>query len=178
MDRNGYYRRDLVTRFGAIEGMEVARDRQGEFKTKVLDRYKRREKKLSEVIADMFIQGISTRKMKRITKTLFGKEYSAGTVSQINKELTEKMRAWLSSPIEDDIIYLFLDGLNLPVRRCVCCFVNKITVAFAYAFIRILGVQLGDRESSACWREFFKDLKARGLKGKMYEWESWTVYRV
>jgi putative transposase len=168
-NRNGYYRRDLVTRFGAIEGIEVARDRRGEFKTRVLDRYKRREKKLSEVIADMFIQGISTRKMKRITKRLFGKEYSAGTVSQINKELTEKMREWLSSPIEDDVVYLFIDGLNLPVRRYV---VSKESLLMVIGITKdgrrkILGVQLGDKESSSCWREFFKDLKARGLKGKV-----------
>jgi len=150
-NRNGYYRRDLVTRFGAIEGMEVARDRRGEFKTRVLDRYKRREKKLSEVIADMFISGISTRKMKRITKSLFGKGYSAGMVSQINKELTEKIKKWLSSPIEDDVVYLFMDGLNLPVRRYV---VSKESLLMVIGITKdgrrkILGVQLGDRESPA-----------------------------
>lgn len=106
--------------------------------------------------------------MKKITKELLGKGYSAGTISRINKQLTQEMRAWLEQPIEDNIIYIFLDGLNLPVKRFT---VSKESLLVAIGitidgYRKILGVQLGDRESSASWREFFKDLKRRGFKGE------------
>jgi putative transposase len=114
----------------------------------------------------MFIKGISTRGMKKITQRLLGGEgYSAGTVSNINKELTEEMRAWMCAPIKDKIIYLFLDGLNLPVRRFV---VSKESLLVAVGITqdgqrKILGLALGDREKAGSWREFLKDLKKRGL---------------
>lgn len=166
--RNGYYERDLITRYGVLEDIRVARDRNGEFETKLINRYKRKEKKIDRLIGDIFIGGISTRGMKRITKTLLGKGYSAGTISRINKELTEEMKQWLNSPIEDDIVYLFMDGLNLPVRRFA---VSKESLLMVIGVNkqgkrRVLGVQLGDRESASSWGAFFADLKARGLKGK------------
>lgn len=166
--RNGYYERDLLTRFGLIEDIQVARDRNGEFESRVLSRYKRREEKIDRQIIDLFIGGISTRKMKKVTKELFGKGYSPGTISRINKQLTQEMRAWLEQPIEDNIVYIFLDGLNLPVKRFA---VSKESLLVAVGitadgYRKILGVQLGDRESASSWREFFKDLKRRGLKGE------------
>lgn len=166
--RNGYYQRDLDTRFGEIENIQVPRDRNGEFEPKVLPRYQRREEKLDRQILDLFIGGISTRKMKKITKELLGKGYSAGTISKINKQLTEEMRAWMQQPIEDNIQYIFLDGLNLPVKRFA---VSKESLLVAIGittdgYRKILAVQLGNRESAGSWREFLKDLVRRGLKGE------------
>jgi putative transposase len=166
--RNGYYERDLLTRYGPIEDIHVARDRNGEFESQVLPHYRRREEKIDRQIVDMFIGGISTRKMKKITQELMGKGYSAGTISRINKQLTQEMRAWLEQPIEDNIVYIFLDGLNLPVKRFT---VSKESLLVAIGitadgYRQILGVQLGNRESASSWREFFKDLKRRGLKGE------------
>lgn len=160
--------RDLVTSLGVLEDIRVARNRAGKFETKLINRYKRKEAKIDRLIGDIFIGGISTRGMKRITKTLLGKGYSAGTISRINKELTEEMKQWLNSPIEDDIVYLFVDGLNLPVRRFA---VSKESLLMVIGVDkqgkrRVLGVQLGDRESATSWGAFFADLKARGLKGK------------
>lgn len=165
--RNGRYRRDLGTRWGEIEDIGVARDRKGEFESCVLERYRRREKRIDREIQALFIGGISTRKMKKITKMLLGKGYSAGTISRINKKLTEEMKEWLSAPIDDDIVYLFMDGLNLPVRRF-CVSKESVLVVIridSAGHRRILGIQLGGKESAASWREFFKELKARGLKG-------------
>jgi putative transposase len=167
--RNGYYERNLQTRYGYIEDIQVAQDRNGEFESKVLPRYKRREEKVDRQIVDLFIGGISTRKMKKITQEIMGKGYSAGTISKINKQLTQEMRAWLERPIEDKIVYIFLDGLNLPVKRFT---VSKESLLVAIGitadgYRQILGVQLGDRESASSWREFFKDLKRRGLKGEI-----------
>lgn len=169
--RNGSYERDLETRFGVIENINVARDRKGEFYPKVLERYQRREEKIDQRIIELFIGGISTRKMKQITKDLYGKGYSSSTISKINKQLTEEMRAWMEAPIEDNIKYIYLDGLNLPVKRFA---VSKESLLMAIGITRegyrvILGVQLGDKESSSAWMEFLKDLKERGLKGECLE---------
>lgn len=90
------------------EDIQVARDRNGEFESQILSRYKRRIDPIDRQIIDLFIGGISTRKMKKVTKELMGKGYSAGTISKINKQLTEEMRAWMEEPIEDNIIYIFL----------------------------------------------------------------------
>jgi len=98
--RNGSYNRNLETRFGVIENIKVARDRNGEFYPGVLDRYQRREKKIDQRVIELFIGGISTRKMKKITRDLYGKGYSASTISKINKQLTEEMRTWMEAPIE------------------------------------------------------------------------------
>lgn len=167
-NRNGCYKRNLMTRYGLIEDIQVARDRKGAFESRVLPRYRRREEKIDRQIIDLFIGGISTRKMKKITKELLGKGYSASTISRINKQLTQEMRAWLEQPIEDNIVYVFLDGLNLPVKRFT---VSKESLLVAIGitadgYRKILGVQLGDRESASSWREFFKDLKRRGFKGE------------
>ncbi len=116
-NRNGFYERDLLTRYGLIEDIQVARNRKGEFESRVLPHYQRREEKIDRQIIDLFIGGISTRKMKKITKELIGRGYSSGTISRINKQLTQEMRAWLEQPIEDNIVYIFLDGLNLTVKR-------------------------------------------------------------
>lgn len=179
--RNGRYRRGLGTRWGDIKNIEVARDRKGEFESCVLEKYRRREKRIDREIQALFIGGISTRKMKKITKMLLGKGYSAGTISRINKKLTEEMREWLSAPIDDDIVYLFMDGLNLPVRRF-CVSKESVLVVIGIdsaGHRRILGIQLGGKESAASWREFFKELKARGLKGSKLKprdngWFSWS----
>ena len=169
--RNGSYERDLETRFGVVENINVARDRNGEFYPKVLERYQRREDKIDQRIIELFIGGISTRKMKNITRDLFGKGYSSSTVSKINKKLTEEMRAWMEAPIEDNIKYIYLDGLNLPVKRFA---VSKESLLMAIGITTegyrvILAVQLGDRESASSWMEFLKDLKNRGLKGEHLE---------
>jgi len=169
--RNGHYRRSLVTRFGVLKGISVARDRQDDFEPKILRRYQRREDKINQQVMALFIGGISTRRMKTITRMLVGRGYSAGTISNINKQLTADMKAWLTAPIEDDIVYVFLDGLNLPVRRFT---VSKESLLMAIGISRdgrrrVLGVQLGDRESAASWRECLKDLKSRGFKGSCLE---------
>ena len=169
--RNGYYQRDLVTGFGILERIPVARDRKGEFQTKILNRYQRREDKINQQVTQLFIGGISTRRMKKITKMLIGKGYSAGTISRINKQLTEAMKAWMNAPIEDDIRYVFLDGLSLPVRRFA---VSRESLLMVIGITwdgrrKVLGVQLGDRESAHSWGELFKDLKRRGFKGEKLE---------
>ena len=165
-ERNGSSSRRVMTRLGELE-LEVPRDRDGEFKTAVLGRYQRREGKVNRLILEMFIGGISTRKMKKLTRMLLGRGYSASTISEINKSLTGEMKEWLYGPITEEIAVLFIDGHNLPVRRF---HVSKESLLLALGVTRdgrrrILGVSLGDRESASSWKQFLQDLKKRGLKG-------------
>lgn len=165
-ERNGSTSRRVMTRLGELE-LEVPRDRAGEFKTAVLGRYQRREGKVNRLILEMFIGGISTRRMKKLTQMLLGRGYSASTISEINKSLTGEMKEWLYGPVPEEIAVLFIDGHNLPVRRF---HVSKESLLLALGVTRdgrrrILGVSLGDRESAANWKQFLGDLKKRGLKG-------------
>jgi putative transposase len=84
--RAGYYRRDLITRIGKLE-LRVPRDRNGEFSTGLFERYQRSEKALVAALAEMYVQGVSTRKVKLITEELCGHRFSASAISAINKRL-------------------------------------------------------------------------------------------
>lgn len=166
--RNGYYRHSLATRMGLLENLRVARDRNGEFRPVAIPRYARKEQWINQRIFEMFVAGASTRKMKRLTKKLFGKGYSAGAVSDINKQLTEQVREWMKGPITDEIVYLFIDGLNIPVRRRTVGLESLLSaVGITKEGKRVLlAMQLGDREKAGVWKEFFKDLKVRGFKSE------------
>ena len=90
--RSGYYRRNFVTRVGNIE-LRVPQDRAGEFRTEIFERYQRSEKALVTAMMEMYIQGVSTRKVKAITEELCGHEFSASTVSRLNQTLDERLTA-------------------------------------------------------------------------------------
>lgn len=164
-ERNGTSPKKVMTRFGELE-LHVPRDRDGEFETAVVGRYQKREGKVNRLILEMFVGGLSTRRMKKLTQMLLGRGYSAATISNINKSLNSEMEAWLHGPIEEEIAVLFVDGLNLPVRRF---HVSKESLLVALGITRdgrrrIVGVSLGARESAESWRQFFVELKKRGLK--------------
>jgi putative transposase len=84
--RSGYYSRILVTRVGKLE-LRVPQDRQGRFRTEVCERYQRSEKALVAALAEINVQGVSTRKVKAITEELCGHEFSVSTISNINEGL-------------------------------------------------------------------------------------------
>ena len=88
--RAGYYGRTLVTRVGKLE-LRVPQDRQGRFRTEVFERYQRSEKALVAALAEMYVQGVSTRKVKAVTEELCGHEFSASTISRINQGLDEEL---------------------------------------------------------------------------------------
>ena len=93
--RAGYYGRSLVTRIGKLE-LRVPRERGGEFSTALFERYARSEKALVAALAEMYVQGVSTRKVKAITEELCGHSFSASSISAINKGLDEAR--WQSLP--------------------------------------------------------------------------------
>src|SRR5919109_1350788 len=107
--RAGYYTRTLVTRVGKLV-LRVPQDRQGRFRTEVFERYQRSEKALVGALAEMYVQGVSTRKVKAITEELCGHEFSASTISRINQMLDEELEKFAGRQLEEEYPYLVLDA--------------------------------------------------------------------
>jgi len=82
-----------------------------------LPRFKRRTGKIGRLISQIFLRGLNTRDIKKISKHIYGESYSPGLVSQFNKERGEALSLWLNRPISEKIQYLYLDGVNLPLKR-------------------------------------------------------------
>jgi len=169
--RNGHYTRRITTRIGTLE-LEVPRDREGRFRTELFDRFQRSERALVLSLMDMVVQGVSTRKVKKITQTLCGHEFSKSTVSELAKELDEQVRAWAERPL-DGCAYPFViaDAMFVKVRRSgrVRSAAVLIAVGVTEEGCReILGLSVSLKESEAAWDEFFLQLRQRGLSGVEY----------
>ena len=114
--RSGYYTRNLVTRIGKLE-LRVPRDRNGEFSTALFERYGRSEKALVAALAEMYVQGVSTRKVKAITEELCGHTFSASAISSINKSLDAALARFAGRQLDDPYAYLILDARYEKVRE-------------------------------------------------------------
>lgn len=114
--RAGYYSRGLVTRIGKLE-LRVPRDRNGEFSTALFERYARSEKALVAALAEMYVQGVSTRKVKAITEELCGHSFSASAISAINKSLDEALARFATRQLEEAYPYLIVDARYEKVRE-------------------------------------------------------------
>jgi len=165
--RSGYYRRNLITRVGKIE-LRVPQDRAGEFNTEVFERYQRSEKALVTSLMEMYVQGVSTRKVKAITEELCGHEFSASTVSRLNQQLDERLQEFASRRLEEEYPYLLLDARYERVREGGVVRQRAVQIAIGIngeGRRCVLGVGLATRESATSWREFLTGLKQRGLRG-------------
>ena len=165
--RAGYYGRGLITRVGKIE-LRVPRDRNGEFSTALFERFQRSEKALVSALAEMYIQGVSTRKVKAITEELCGHSFSASAISTINKGLDEALTKFARRKLSEDYPYLILDARYEKVREDGVIQSQAVLVAIGINWEgkrQILGVELANRESQTSWREFLLALRQRGLAG-------------
>jgi len=167
--RNGSYGRNFTLKgIGEVQ-VEVPRDRESEFKTQVIPRSKRYETELRQDLSFMFLTGISTRTLSMISTRLIGRKISASEVSNANKELIDAVEKWRTRDLSEETIkYIFLDGVNFDMR--IDGSIEKVPVLVAIGVTEtgqklVLGFQAGDKESAPTWREFFKDLKGRGLDG-------------
>lgn len=159
--RSGYYGRTLITRIGKLE-LRVPQDRQGRFSTELFERYQRSERALVATLAEMYVQGVSTRKVKAITEELCGHAFSASSISAINKKLDESLAAFAGRPLAEPFPYLILDARYEKVRE------TGVVIAVGIDWDgrrQILAVQMAGRESRSAWRDFLLALKNRGLKG-------------
>jgi putative transposase len=172
--RNGHYLRDLLTRFGPIEDIRVPRLDQGGLEFTVLNRYEHRRRDVDAAIGRLFLNGVSTRKLKGLARELFGKEVSAQTVSSTLACLDQELEGYRSKPLADTVEFLFLDGISQKVREIG---IEKKVVLCALGIHRqepgedqprkeLLSFQLTEVEDTEAWRGFLADLKGRGLLGK------------
>jgi putative transposase len=165
--RAGHYPRTLITRVGKLE-LRVPRDRDGRFSTELFERYQRSEKALVSALAEMYVQGVSTRKVKAITEELCGHSFSASAISQINKGLDKSLSQFAHRHLDEPYPYLILDARYEKVREGGVIRSQAVFVAIGInpdGYRQILGVELAGRESQTSWRDFLVALKERGLHG-------------
>lgn len=165
--RAGYYTRSLIVRVGKID-LRVPQDREGNFSTELFERYQRSEKALVLAMMKMYVQGVSTRKVKAITEELCGYEFSASTISRLNKTLDEQLRRFARRRLEDAYPYLILDARYERVREDDVVRRRAVLVAIGVGNDgrrHILGIEVANRESRSSWKEFLSSLVDRGLHG-------------
>lgn len=167
--RNGYYERSLVTQFGTINDIKVPRLRSGAFTTKVFKRYKRYQDIVEDLVQDVFLAGISTRRVGEAVAKLLDTSISHGTVSRIVKRLDAKVREYRTTPILDEYQHLFLDGIVLKIRYNNAYHNRNVLVAYGITIFgerKLIGFIQAQGESANSWEAFLNDLYRRGLEGK------------
>jgi putative transposase len=166
--RNGYYRRDFVTRFGTLR-LRIARTRKKGFLPAVIKKFQRRAEEVGLLIREAFLRGMSTRQVGRVVAVFTEEKVSPQTVSRITQGLDQAVEQFHQARLDDDWAYLFLDGVSLRVRRPVGRKRVQMLVAYGVkrdgrrellAFLRTRG------ESQADWESLLQDLFRRGLEGK------------
>jgi len=163
--RSGYYRRRLITRVGTIL-LRVPQDRAGHFSTQVFEQYQRSEKALVAALAQMYVQGVSTRKVAAITEELCGHEFSASSISAITARLDAQLEAFSRRPLTEAFPYVILDARYERVREGGVIVSRAILIALGIDWAgrrQVLAVEYANRESQSSWRDFLLQLKDRGL---------------
>jgi len=165
--RAGSYTRKLPTKAGEVE-LKVPKLRHAPFESQVIERYRRRETSVEEALVEMYLAGVSVRRVEDITEALWGTRVSPSTVSALNQKIYASIHEWRNRAIAGEHPYVYRDGVWLsrefggevrPVAVLVAIGVN------ADGFREILGVVEGAKEDTESWRAFLRHLKERGLQG-------------
>src|SRR5262249_25664433 len=165
--RAGHYERKLETKAG--EGkLRIPKLRRLPFETAIIERYKPREGSVEEALVEMYLAGVSVRRVEDITEALWGTRVSSGTVSRLNQKIYHHIEAWRNREIVGEFPYVYLDGVVL--KRSWAGEVRNISVLIAIGvatdgYRQILGVAEGEKEDLEGWRGLLRHLKDRGLKG-------------
>lgn len=168
--RSGYYRRRLITRVGTLT-LRVPQDRAGQFSTQVFAQYQRSEKALVASLAQMYVQGVSTRKVAAITEELCGHEFSASSISAITQKLDEQLEQFSRRRLECEFPYVVVDARYERVREGGVIVSRAILIALGIDWEgrrQVLAVEYANRESQSSWRDFLLQLKDRGLRGVQF----------
>jgi transposase-like protein len=165
--RAGHYERNLQTKAGEVR-LKVPKLRQQTFETAIIERYRRRESSVEEALIEMYLAGVSVRRVEDITEALWGTRVSPSTVSELNKKIYGTIEAWRNRPIEGEHPYVYLDGIVL--KRSWAGEVRNVSLLVAIGvngrgYREILGICEGAKEDKAGWSAFLKHLKERGLNG-------------
>jgi len=171
--RNGNYNRKFCVKGVGDVSVKIPRDRKNKFETCVIPKSRQYEEKIAEDLSLMYLTGISTRSLSLLSWRLIGRRLSHGEISESHKELEKSVEKWRNRDLStEDIKYMFIDGTNFEMR--ISDSVEKTPVLAAIGVTKdgyktVLSIQRGDKESAGNWREFFKDLKKRGLDGNRME---------
>jgi len=164
--RAGHYERKLLTRTGEVS-LKVPKLRRVTFETAIIERYKRREISVEEAMIEMYLAGVSVRRVEDITEALWGAKVSPGTISNLNKKIYEEIEKWRNEPLKNHYTYVYIDGIWL--KRSWAGEVRNISVLVAIGvnndgFREIIGVAEGSKEDKESWKNFLMYLKSRGLE--------------
>lgn len=165
--RNGHRKRKLMTRVGEVE-LNVPRLRSVPFTTAAIERYRRRESSIEEALVEMYIAGVSTRRVSDITEALFGAGVSSSAMSELNKKVYERLEEWRNRALEKAYPYVYLDGMVMSRRWTgeVSHFSVLVASGVNEDGIReVIGISDGAKEDKASWLAFLRHLKSRGLDG-------------
>jgi transposase-like protein len=165
--RAGHYERSLETKAGKVK-LQVPKLRTIPFESAIIDRYRRRECSVEEALMEMYLAGVSVRRVEDITEALWGTRVSAGVVSKLNQELYDKIDMWRTRPLQGTYPYVFLDGIVM--KRTWADEVRNVSILVAFGvnedgYREILGAAEGTKEDKAGWGSFIESLKQRGLQG-------------
>ena len=164
--RAGHYERNLQTKAGTVQ-LKVPKLRHMPFETAIIERYRRRESSVEEALVEMYLAGVSVRRVEDITEALWGSRVSPSTISGLNQKIFERVKEWRNRPLEPKSPYIFVDGIWL--KRSWGGEVQNVSVLVAIGvstsgFREILGVAEGSREDTESWRQFLRYLRGRGLE--------------
>jgi putative transposase len=168
--RSGYYRRRLITRVGTMV-LRVPQDRAGHFSTQVFEQYQRSEKALVAALAQMYVPGVSTRKVAAITEELCGHEFSASSIRAITARLDAQLEEFSRRPLATEFPYVVVDARYERVREGGVIGSRAILIALGIDWEgrrQVLAIEYANRESQSSWRDFLVQLKERGLKGVQF----------
>lgn len=165
--RAGHYERKLHTTAGEVS-LKVPKLRKLPFESAVIERYRRREISVEEALVEMYLAGVSVRRVEDITEVLWGTKVSPGTISNLNKKIYAHIEEWRNRKIENEHPYVYLDGTIL--KKSWAGEVRNISILVAIGvtadgFREILGVAEGPKEDGEGWKGFLKHLKQRGMRG-------------
>jgi transposase-like protein len=165
--RAGHYQRDLQTRVGEVT-LKVPKLRRLPFETAIIERYRRRETSIEEALMEMYLAGVSVRRVEDITEALWGSRVSAGKVSELNQRAYENIEKWRNRQLTGEYAYVYLDGIWL--KKSWGGEVSNVAVLAAIAvnqegFREVIGCAEGSKEDTQSWLNFLRHLKERGLKG-------------
>lgn len=165
--RAGSYDRKLHTKAGEVK-LKVPKLRQQTFETAIIERYRRRESSVEEAMIEMYLAGVSVRRVEDVTEALWGTRVSPSTISNLNKKIYKQIEAWRNRPIEGEHPYLYLDGIVL--KRSWAGEVRNVSLLVAVSvnadgYREIVGIMEGHKEDRAGWSGFLRHLKERGLTG-------------
>ena len=165
--RAGHYERDFTTSAGDIK-LKMPKLKGVAFETAIIERYRRRETSVEEALIEMYLAGVSVRRVEDITEALWGTKVSPGTISNLNKKAYENIERWRNRQLTEEYPYVYVDGIFL--KRCWGEEFENISILVAVGvskdgYREILGAAEGLKEDLESWKNFFVWLKSRGLKG-------------